>query len=177
MLIKKLLIIPLLLCPLFVNAQTDTFIPGSLFEPLCRISAIDSCGNVRQFPKEMQPHIQFYDFKNKKIKLNKFDRYRKKHGFDGMVKITSDTTNFRSRYWCRIKGYYKIEANGIRLDWDDNFKVEEHFDQINSDLSYWFLIVMNTYATIEFSERGFLIKGNKSIYNDSNVCISLVIKK
>ncbi len=174
---KKIYIVLLCLLPYYALAQKDIVIPGSLFEKLCRITAIDSCGNSRKFPDQMQPHFQFYDFKNTKAKLNKFDRYRKKNGFDGMVKIYSDTSNFRSKYWCRVKGYYKIEQNTIQLVWDDNFKVEENFDQIDKDLSYWFLLVMNTYCTIDFTERGLILKGTKRVYDNTPICISLILQK
>lgn len=147
----------------------------SIFNDGWKLYSIDSCGNKKDFPSDFKPAIRFFNFKEKGTKLDKWDKYYKKRGYEGKVKIVSNKGT--SNYWCNIKGYYKMSNDSLTLFWDDNFKGQENFDSFNSTISYWFFVAMNATGKINNNSNEIVFNMTKPINKKKPICIKLIIRK
>jgi hypothetical protein len=144
-----------------------------------RLMAMDSCGDVRIFPSNTVFSINFLKFGNKKLKLNRLDRYAKrKQNWTGVFYIYSDMKNRESVLWCGVKGYFKIEGNKITLSWNDNFKVQEHFYEFTIKVGSLFQDASNATGVIEKNGANEIILNMKQTnYKKDPICIKFVISK
>lgn len=143
-----------------------------------RLISIDSCGKQKNFPNETEYHLSFHNFQKKSIKKNKFDRYTKRKGYyNGIFNLKSDEQNPRSKYWSNVKGYYRIDGNKIILNWNDNFKVQEQFNQFDPDISYWFRVGMNAFGNIIINSKEINFEMKGTDYKKGLICIKFIMMR
>jgi len=143
-----------------------------------QLISIDSCGKVINLPAETVYHFTFFDYSNRKTKRSKVDKYYRKQGYQGKLLIYSDEKNTQSKIWCSIKAHYKRDNDKITLFWDDDFKVEENFRQIDSNLSYWFLVGSNAVGNIvEINSNEMVLNMRQTLNKKESICIKFTAKK
>ena len=164
--------ISLTLCFAQPTTNTDSLLNNNNWN----LNSIDSCGQLTNFPSQTKFQLSFSNFKSKKTKTNRFDRYLKRKGYyTGKFYLKTDEQDHFSKNWCNIKGYYKITGNELILMWDDNFKVEENFNQINPKLDLWFLIGTNASGEILFDNNSMILNMKQTSYKKDTICIKFII--